>query len=57
LEDAISTVRLVELPLAQAQLTGTGIMFGEAVEEEAERRYGDKTATQRLFEESDLYLV
>jgi hypothetical protein len=32
-------------------------MFGEAVEEEAERRYGDKTATQRLLDESDLYLV
>ncbi|KAM0690393.1 hypothetical protein Q7P36_009160 [Cladosporium allicinum] len=34
-----------------------GIMSGESVEEEAERRYGDKTATQRLFDESDLYLV
>jgi hypothetical protein len=32
-------------------------MFGEAVEEEAERRYGDETATQRLFDESNLYLV
>jgi hypothetical protein len=32
-------------------------MFGEAVEEEAERRYGDKTATERLLDESNLYLV
>jgi hypothetical protein len=32
-------------------------MFGEAAEEEADRRYDDKTATQRLFDESDLYLV
>jgi len=32
-------------------------MFGEAVEEEVERRYGDKFATMRVFDESDLYLV
>ena len=57
LEDAISMVRPVELPLAHTQLTGTGIMSGESVEEEAERRYGDETPTQRLFDESNLYLV
>jgi hypothetical protein len=57
LEDATSTVRLVGIALAQAQLTGTGIMFGEAVEEEVERRYGDRFATMRVFDESDLYLV
>lgn len=51
------TVRLAEGLLAQAQLTETGVMFGEAVEEEAERKYGDKTATQRLFDESDVYFV
>jgi hypothetical protein len=43
--------------LAHSQLTATGIMFGEAVQEEAKRRYGDKTATHRLLDESDLYLV
>jgi hypothetical protein len=32
-------------------------MFGEAVEEEAERKYGDKSATQRFLRKSNLYLV
>lgn len=40
-----------------ARLTLTGMMEGEAIQEEAERRYGDRNATQRVFDESDLYLV
>lgn len=32
-------------------------MEAEAIQEEAERRYGDRNATQRVFDESYLYLT